>query len=141
LPVELVRERDGIRDDARLYLAPCAKLLTAPGLTRLRDLAYGGVTVYVSYFAGSTSTQRGPWLTWLDEIFGVRHTLRYGLVDAIEDEVVTFDFVEPLGDIEPGTRLAFTVGGTPSGRSFLPVDPEGARVVAIDARGRPALLR
>src|SRR5262249_57459532 len=52
-----------------------------------------------------------------------------------------FEVVEALGDMERGTRLAFAVGGTPSGRSFLPVDPEGARVVAIDARGRPALLR
>src|SRR5262249_59640080 len=77
----------------------------------------------------------------VEEIFGIGHGLRYGLVDPIEDEVVTFDFVEALGDIEPGTRLSFAVGGTPSGRSYLPVDPAGARVVAIDARGRPALLR
>ena len=31
LPVQLVRERDGLADDAKLVLAPCAKLLTAPG--------------------------------------------------------------------------------------------------------------
>ena len=89
LPVELVRERDGIRGEARLYLAPCAKLLTAPGIDRLRELAHGGATVYLSYFAGSTANQRGPWLAWLDEIFGVSHRLRYGLVDPIvDDEVV-----------------------------------------------------
>ena len=58
---------------ARLYLAPCAKLLTAPGIDRLRELAEGGATVYASYFAGSTANQRGPWLSWLDEIFGIRH--------------------------------------------------------------------
>src|SRR5262249_46450650 len=103
LPIALTRERDGIPGPARLVLAPSRKLLTTGGLDRLREIATGGATVYLSFFAGSTARQRGPWLTWLDEIFGVRHRLRYGLVDPIEDEVVTFDFVEPLGDIEPGT--------------------------------------
>ncbi len=141
LPVELLRERDGIAAGARLYLAPSAKLLTAPGLLRLRDLATSGATVYVSYFAGSTGNQRGPWLTWLDEIFGVRHALRYGLVDPIAEDEVTFEFVAGVGDIEAGTRLAFRVGGEPSARSYLPVEPAGAEVVAVDGHGRPALLR
>ena len=141
LPVELVRERDGLRGDARLYLVPCAKLLTAPGLDRLRELAEAGATVYASYFAGSTPVQRGPWLTWLDEIFGVRHRLRYGLVDPIEDDEVIFQFVDDLGDIAEGTRLSFRVAGEPSARAYLPVDSVGAEVVALDGRGRPALLR
>ncbi len=141
LPVELVRERDGLQGDAKLYLAPCAKLLTAPGLDRLRELAQAGATVYVSYFAGSTSNQRGPWLTWLDELFGVRHGLRYGLVDPISDDEVIFEFVDGLGDIAEGTRLSFRVAGEPSARAYLPVEPVGAEVVAIDAHGRPALLR
>jgi endo-1,4-beta-mannosidase len=141
LPVELVRERDGLRGNAKLYLAPCAKLLTAPGLDRLRELAQAGATVYVSYFAGSTSNQRGPWLTWLDELFGVRHGLRYGLVDPISDDEVIFQFVDGLGDIAEGTRLSFRVAGEPSARAYLPVEPVGAEVVAIDAHGRPALLR
>ena len=63
LPVAPMREYDGLRDSARLYLAPCAKLLTAPGIDRLRELAEGGATVYASYFAGSTANQRGPWLS------------------------------------------------------------------------------
>jgi endo-1,4-beta-mannosidase len=141
LPVELVRERDGLPGNARLYLAPCAKLLTSPGLDRLRELAEGGATVYASYFAGSTATQRGPWLAWLDEIFGVRHRLRYGLVDPIEDDEVIFQFVDDLGDIPEGTRLTFRVAGEPSARAFLPLDPMGAEVVALDGHGRPALLR
>jgi endo-1,4-beta-mannosidase len=141
LPVELVRERDGIPGSARLYLAPCAKLLTSPGLDRLRELAEGGATVYASYFAGSTATQRGPWLAWLDEIFGVRHRLRYGLVDPIEDDEVIFQFVDDLGDIPEGTRLTFRVAGEPSARAFLPIEPLGAEVVALDGHGRPALLR
>jgi endo-1,4-beta-mannosidase len=141
LPVALVRERDGIPDTARLYLAPSAKLLTAPGLDRLRELARGGATVYLSYFAGSTPSQRGPWVTWLDEIFGVRHRLRYGLVDPILDDEVVFEFVEDVGGIEAGTRLSFRVAGEPSARAYLPVDPIGAQVIAVDRFGRPALLR
>jgi endo-1,4-beta-mannosidase len=141
LPVSLVRERDGLRASARLYLVPCAKLLTAPGLERLRELASAGATVYASYFAGSTANQRGPWLSWLDELFGVRHGLRYGLVDPILDEEVTFELVEQLGELPSGTRLTFRVSGEPDARSYLPVELAGAQVVAVDGHGRPALLR
>jgi endo-1,4-beta-mannosidase len=141
LPVELVRERDGIPGTASLYLVPCAKLLTAPGLDRLRELAGAGATVYLSYFAGSTPNQRGPWIAWLDEIFGVRHRLRYGLVDAILDDEVVFEFVEDFGDLAAGTRLSFRVAGEASARAYLPVEPIGAEVVAIDGRGNPALVR
>ena len=129
------RELDGIPGDARLVLAPSAKLLTTGGLERLHELAHLGTTVYLSFFAGSTPSQRGPWLTGLDELFGVTHRLRYGLADPIEDEVVTFDFVEPLGDLEAGTRLSFAVAGSESARSYLPVDPAGA------SRGRDRLPR
>ena len=141
LPIGVVRERDGLPDTARLYLVPSAKLLTGPGLQRLRALASSGATVYASYFAGSTPSQRGPWLTWLDEIFGIRHRLRYGLVDPIEDDEVVFELVEALGDLEAGTQLRFRVAGEPSARSYLPVDPVGAQVIAVDGHGRPALLR
>jgi len=141
LPVRLLRERDGIPATARLYLAPCAKLLTAPGLDRLRELATGGATVYLSYFAGSTANQRGPWLAWLDEIFGVRHTLRYGLVDPIPDDEVVLELVRDFGDLRAGTELRFRVGGEPSARGFLPVEPVGAEVVAVDGQGRPAVLQ
>ena len=139
LPVALVRERDGI-DGARLYLLPCTKLLTAPGLVRLRGLVTGGATVYLSFFAGSTSNQRGPWITWLDDLFGVAHRLRYGLVDPIEDDELVLELVRDFGDLETGTRLSFRVAGEPGARSHLPVESVGAEVIAVDGRGRPALL-
>jgi endo-1,4-beta-mannosidase len=141
LPVAIARERDGLASGASLYLLPAAKLLTAPGLDRLRELATAGATVYLSYFAGSTANQRGPWVTWLDELFGVEHRLRYGLVDPIDGDSVTFELVAPLGDLEAGTRLTFAVAGEPGARSYLPVEPAGAEVVAVDGEGRPALLR
>lgn len=141
LPVELVRERDGLPSGPQLLLLPSVKAMTAPGLVRLRELARDGATVYASFFAGSTTNQRGPWLTWLEELFGIRHRLRYGLVDTIEDEEVVLELVEPLGDLARGERLAFRIGGTPSARSYLPVEPAGAEVVAVDGHGRPAILR
>jgi len=141
LPVELVRELDGIQGSARLYLAPCTKLLTKPGIDRLAALAQEGATVYLSYFAGSTKNQRGPWLTGLEEIFGVRHRLSHGLIDPVVDDEVTFEFVEDFGDLVSGTRFSFRVAGEPSARSYLPIDLAGAEVVAVDGYGRPCLLR
>jgi endo-1,4-beta-mannosidase len=141
VPVRLERERDGISAGARLFLAPSAKLLTAPGSDRLRELAEGGATVYLSYFAGSTPEQRGPWIAGLEESFGVRHRLRSGLVEPIEGDEAGFTFVEAFGGVAAGTRLTFRVAGTPSARSLLPVETTDARVVAVDDAGRPALLR
>jgi len=141
LPVSFVRERDGLGGPAKLFLLPSAKLLMAPSADRLLELAEAGATVYLSYFPGSTPSQIGPWVPWLGELFGVRHKLRYGLVDAIEDDEVVFSFVEALGDLAGGDRLGFRVAGSESARGFLPVEPAGATVLALDAHGRPALLR
>ena len=113
--------------DAPLILAPCAKLLTAPGIDRLRDLARDGATVYLSYFAGSTTNQRGPWLAWLAEIFGVRHRLRYGLVDPIVEDEVVLEFVRDFGDIVAGTRLRFRGRGRAQRACVPPGRARGCR--------------
>jgi endo-1,4-beta-mannosidase len=140
LPVALVRERDGVGEGAKLLLLPSDKLLTAPAADRLVELAGRGATVYLSYFAGSTSKQRGSWIPSLGEIFGVRPQTWYGLVDPVEDDEVTFTFTEDFGDIAVGEQVSFSVAGNESARSFLPVEPTGATVLAVDGRGRPALL-
>jgi endo-1,4-beta-mannosidase len=140
LPVGLARERDGIPGGARLYMLPCAKLATAPGAARLRSLAEAGATVYASYFAGSTASRRGPWFPWLEEIFGVRHQLRYGLVDPIEEDEIVLEFVAPFEELALGTKLSFSVEGSASARAYLPVEPKDAEVLAVDQHGRPALL-
>ena len=64
----------------------------------------------------------------------------------LEDEqrhgrIATFEFVRDFGDIDAGTRLRFSVAGEDSAASFLPVEPAGAEIVAVDGEGRPALLR
>jgi hypothetical protein len=99
-----------------------------------------GATVYCSYFVGVHKNQRGPWWPDLDATFGVKKLLRYGLVNRIEDERVRFHFRRPFGSIAEGTELEFSVAGTENSRAFLPVEPNGARVIAEDGQGRPALL-
>jgi len=124
----------------RLLLCPSTKALTAPSWDRLEAFAAGGGTVYVSYFAGATATQRGPWWPQLDKRFGVRHRLRYGLVEPIQDEEVVWTFEQSFGELSEGTRLRFRVEGNQHGRAWLPVEPTDAIVIARDQRGRPALL-
>ena len=142
LTVRFERERDGIGGDpkARLYLLPSAKLITAPGARQLRRLAEEGATVYYSYFPGSTDIQRGPWIPWIDELFGVRQRLRYGLVEPVTDQALTLTFVAGFGRIPAGRRLELPVAGNAHARAMMPLEPEGATVVAVDAHGRPALL-
>lgn len=136
-----VRERDGIDDGYALYLVPSVKALTGPTWFRLQELAEAGATVWVSYSAGDNLSQRGPWWVNTEALFGVRNALVYGLNDPIEDDEVSLRFVAPLGDIEAGEVLTFAAGGGPESRAFLPVEVLDAEVVAVDGRGRPALLR
>ena len=141
LPPAFVREVDGLDDGYRLYLVPSVKQLTAPSWHRLQELAEGGATVWVSYCAGDTDTQRGPWWTNTVELFGVRNALLYGLNDPIEDDEVRIRFLAPLGDIAVDELLTFRAAGSRNARAFLPVEVLDAEVVAVDDRGRPAILR
>ncbi|MFJ6214134.1 cellulase family glycosylhydrolase [Streptomyces sp. NPDC092296] len=136
----VTRESDGLTEDARLYLVPSAKQLLSPTWFALEDRARVGATVYVSYCPGYHDEQRGPWYSHLDEMFGVRHQLEYGLVNPIEDDEVTFTFNRSFGNLPEGAQLTFRTAGTASSRVFLPVVPDGAEVLAVDAHGRPALL-
>ncbi|MBV9379779.1 MAG: beta-mannosidase, partial [Streptosporangiaceae bacterium] len=140
LPVALARESAGLAGDARLWLLPAAKQLLAPTAGRLRQLADGGACVYLSYSAGPTDWHRGPSIAGLNSLFGVQHDLYYGLVDPIEDTEVTFTFGRDFGTLAAGTRLTFRAAGNEHSRSFLPVRPDGAEVIATDGHGRPALL-
>jgi endo-1,4-beta-mannosidase len=130
----------GLPVDGALYLVPSVKQLTAPTWRQLIELARGGATVYFSYFVGVHKNQRGPWWPDLDETFGVKKQLRYGLVNRIEDERVTFEFERGFGSIAAGERMEFIVAGNENSRAFLPLEPNGASVLARDGWGRPALL-
>ncbi len=141
LAVGIAREVDGLPEDCRLYLVPSVKQLTGPTWRVLEQRAAAGATVYVSYSHGPGGWQRGPWHSHLNEMFGVEHRLRYGLVDPIDSPVVSFRFVSAWGDVRVGDALKFVVGGTAHSRSYLPVRPVDAEVLAVDGHDRPALLR
>jgi hypothetical protein len=140
LPVELLREHDGLGGRHSLYLVPSAKQLTAPAWRDLARFARDGAVVYVSYCAGVHGEQRGPWYADLNGMFGVSHQLAYGLVDPIEDSEVVVTFVRDFGSVPEGSRLTFRVAGNEHSRAFLPVVPVEAEVVAVDQHDRPVLL-
>jgi hypothetical protein len=140
LGAALVREVDGIpRGD--LLIVPSTQALTGPAWRTLAEHAAAGAVVYVSYFSGHVPFHRGLWHPDLNGFFGVRHRLRYGLVDAIEEDEVVWRVERPFGELEPGEELRFAVSGDEHGRTFLPVERDGAEVIARDGAGRPALLK
>jgi endo-1,4-beta-mannosidase len=141
LPLALTRESDGLTDRARLYLVPSVKQLLAPTLTELERFAEAGATVYLSYSAGVTASHRGPSYGYRGDVFGVEHQLKAGLVEAIEDDTVAFTLRSDFGSLTAGAQLSFAAAGNQHSRTFLPVRPVTAEVLATDARGRPALLR
>ena len=147
LPLAFVREQDGLHGDeaeGRLYLLPSTRQLLAPTRRRLGQLAEAGATVFLSYCSGEQGTTRGPWFQDLDGLFGVELQLSYGLFEPIEDETAELAFEEDFGSLHAGDRLRFPVARcrwSEDSRAYLPVVPRGARVVATDAHGRPALLR
>lgn len=139
LPVAFVRERDGVEPGAALYVVPSAKQLTGPTWLRLRQLAGSGATVYVSYTAGESSFQRGPWWTGTEALFGVRPDLVYGLNDPV-DGAVTITFDEDFGSIAAGESLRVQAAGGDNARAYLPVVVTDGRVIAHDQHGRPAIV-
>jgi len=141
LPPKLTRESTGIEPGAKLYLAPSVKQILAPTATAFERLAEKGACVYVSYSAGDVGWHRGPSYGRMNDLFGVRHQLDVGLADPIEEDLVELTFMRDFGGLPRGTTLAFRAGGNEHSRSYLPVVPTTAEVVATDSRGRPALLR
>lgn len=140
IPLAFVREVDGVESGLPLYLLPSTKQLSGPGWMRLRELASDGAMVYVSYSPGDSEFQRGPWWTATEELFGVAHQLRYGLVDPVVDDVVEMTLVAEFGSLRPGQVLRFAVGGSAAARAYLPVVATDGTVVAVDQHGHPALV-
>ena len=114
--------------------------MLGPSWHELEAIAADGATVYVSYSPGDNGHHPGPWYAHLNAMFGVRHQLRNGLADPITGEQVTLTFGADFGTLAAGTVLTFSVAGNSCGRAYLPVEPDGAEVIAVDGHGRPALL-
>ena len=133
--------RGGIPGGYGLYLLPSAKQLTAPSWRRLGELARDGATVYASYCAGETNVQRGPWWNCLEDLFGVRQLLAYGLNDPVDEDVVSLTLEEDFGGLPAGAVLSFAAAGNAEARARLPIEvADSARVIARDGRGLPALV-
>lgn len=141
LALAFVREVDGIAAGYRLYLVPSVKQLLGPSWRRLGELAATGSTVYVSYSAGASDVQRGPWWTDMEQLFGVQHDLVYGLNDPIDDDQVSLRFDVAIGEIQAGEKLRFPTAGNANSRAYLPVHVTDGEVLASDAAGRPAIVR
>jgi hypothetical protein len=97
--------------------------------------------VYVSYFSGSSPAQRGPWHPDFERMFGVRHHLRYGLVDPIKEASVTLELKRPLGSAQVGDALQFDIVGSYSARSKLPYELTDATEIASSESGIALIQR
>ncbi len=135
----IVRESEGI-PHADLLIVPSNKALLGSTFPALLDRAKEGAHVYVSWFAGSSMSQRGAWWPDIEPIFGARHRLRYGIAERTDD-VVTLTFQVALGGIGKGETLEFAAAGGEYARSHLPLEVVDAEVVAVDRSGRAALIR
>lgn len=136
-----VREPYPVPSDARLVIVPSVKALTVPTWHELAAQVDRGQTIYVSYGLGDSPVQRGPWWTGLESTFGVRHTLRYGMIEPVLDDSVDVRFLSDFGSIAAGEVLHFAAAGSPGGRSILPVVAVDAEVIAVDQHDRPVLTR
>jgi len=141
VPPALTRESDGLSHDARLYLLPSTKQLLSPTWHELEALAEAGATVYVSYSPGAHPVHAGPWYARLNGMFGVQHELGYGAPARIEEPEITLTLAQDFGGLAAGAQLTFPAAGTGRSRTYLPVRPDGAKVLAVDSHDRPALLR
>ena len=79
------------------------------------------------------NVHQGAWCHTFPELTGCRHRLRYGCADLPQDRTR----VAGRGlTLELDTHV-----GAPYPRSYLPIEPLTAEVLARDSRGRPALTR
>jgi endo-1,4-beta-mannosidase len=136
----IVRESEGIPTDADLLLIPSNKALLGTTFGELTKFVDGGGHAYISWFAGASDNQRGAWWPRLEPIFGVRHQLRYGLNEPVDEDVYATAVMD-FGDLPSGTTLWFQPAGSDDARAYLPVEVLDADVLLADQRGRPMLVR
>jgi hypothetical protein len=73
-------------------------------------------------------------------MFGVQHQLGYGPPARVDGPEITFTLTRDFAALPHGAQLTFAAAGTERSRTYLPVEPDGADVLAVDQAGRPALL-
>ncbi len=137
----MARESEGIGEGARLYLAPSVKQILAPTPAVLEDSRPAAPASTCPTRRAARPWHRGPSYGRLNELFGVRHLLDVGRADPDRGRRSrNSPWARISANLPSGTTLRFAVAGNVHSRSFLPVEPTTAEVLAADSRGRPALL-
>jgi endo-1,4-beta-mannosidase len=127
---------------ADLILVPSNKALLVPTWDVLLERAAAGSHVYVGWFNGPGTGQRGAWWPHLEPLFGVRHQLRYGMSELAPDEVV-LTVARGFGGLAVGDTFTALAGGVEESRAHLPIEivARDVEVLLTDAAGQPALIR
>jgi hypothetical protein len=120
-------------DGYALILCPATQKLRTPTWLALREAARAGATVYWSYLSGDYAFHQGAWCPIFPELTGLRHRLRYGCFDLPPERV---QLKGPLSLSAP-TGIGHSAAPFPLSR--LPIELHGARALAFDGEGRPAL--
>jgi endo-1,4-beta-mannosidase len=117
----------------KLVLVPSTQKLTVPGWQALLARARAGATVYWSYFSGDQTFHQAAWCPIFRELTGLVHRLRYGCFDLPSERLVL------KGPASLSVPTGVTHASAPQSLARLPVELAGARALAVDAEGRPAL--
>jgi len=116
-----------------LLLVPSTQKLTTPTWLSLRGRARAGATVYWSYFSGDHTFHQGAWCPIFESLTGLRHRLRYGCFDLPAERLAL------RGPLALSVPTGVQHAAAPQSLARLPVELDGARALAVDAEGRPAL--
>jgi len=122
----------GSPDPYRLVLIPFGRMLLSTFWRRLEAYVRGGGTLYYSF-------GHDPWCPMLEELFGVRHQLRYGVPDLPEEPYVKLTFARSFHGVEEGEVYGYRVSGSVPDTAFCPVEATRAEVLAVDSSEKPAL--
>lgn len=122
----------GSPDPYKLVLIPFGRMLLSTYWRILKAYVEKGGTLYYSY-------GYDPWCPLFEELFGVRHQLRYGMPDLPEEPFVKLTFTKSFHGILEGETYGYKVSGSIPDTAFCPVEATTAEVLAVDASEKPAL--
>ncbi len=132
---DFVRSVDELDRYRTLFMVGGARLESSEWLA-LREWVEKGGTLYYSYMG----LVGGVYAPNFEELFGIRHRLRYGQLEEPEEPSVRLTFSRSFGHLAERDTIEIPRGPVSHESAYLPVEPTQAQTLAIDGRGRPALL-
>jgi endo-1,4-beta-mannosidase len=120
----------------RLLVLPNIWTLLTAGWRNLYSYASDGGCVYLSY-SGVHGGIRCP---IFEQLFGVRHQLRYGISEIPQGSAVNLRFCRDFYGISEGETISVPISGKAPATAHCPVVPTTAEVIAVDDQGLPALV-